>query len=300
MSPPQFAARMALIDRLGYRVIGLDEGVQRHRQGRSSARDLVITIDDAWLGTYQHMLPELERRGFRATLYVTTYYVEAQRPVLNVLLGYLYSRPGAPQVVARLVPPDLPTEQRLPHLVATLEALPTLDERWREVRRIAGLLSIDGDAFDGLARAFRLMNPDQVRDAADRGIDIQLHTHTHRMHGHVPELVAAEIELNRQRLATMLDRSPDSFRHFCYPSGEHDPVVFDAVNRSGVLSATTTEFGLNPASAHPLALRRILDGESLSDLEFEAMLSGFWGVVASLRRALSSWGPRQRVGVTPA
>lgn len=279
MSPERFEARLRLIGRLGYRVIGLDDAVQRHLQGRSRGRDLVITIDDAWLGTYLHMVPALERHGHPSTLYVTTYYVEAGLPVLNVLLGYLFSLRGGDALLGRLVPPDVPPAKRLAHLVQSVDALPTRQARWREVQRIAALLP-DAPPIDEVARAFSLMNPEQLRDAARRGVDIQLHTHTHRMHGQDPARVSAEIELNRERLSELLGLPAGQFRHFCYPSGEHDPRVFGAVAAAGVVSATTTEFGLNPSQAHPMALSRILDGETLDELEFEAMVSGFWSIVA--------------------
>lgn len=285
MSPGRFAARMALIDRLGYRVIGLDEAVQRHASGHSRARDLVITIDDAWLGTYQHMLPVLERHGFPSTLYVPTYYVEARRPVLNVMLGYLMSRPGGDALLQQLVPRELPPAQRLPHLVQAVDALPTLDARWREVQRIAALLP-EALPLEAVATAFRLMDPDQLRDAARRGVDVQLHTHTHRMHGQDPARVAAEIALNRERLSAILDFPIERFRHFCYPSGDHESKIFATMATAGVVSATTTEVGMNGVAANRFALRRILDGEYLDDLEFEAMLTGFWSALSKVKSGL--------------
>lgn len=285
MSAERFAARMALLARLGYRVIGLDEAMQRHLRGGSRARDLVITIDDAWLGTYRHMLPVLERHGYPATLYVTTYYAQARRPVLNVLLGYLFSRPGGQAVLSRLTPPDAPPEGRLEMIVRSVDALPTLDARWQEVQRLAGLVP-GAPSIEVLAESFGLMTPEQLRDAAKRGLDIQLHTHTHRMHGQDPDRVAAEVMRNREELSTILARPPETFRHFCYPSGEHDPRVFDALTRVGVRSATTTEFGLVTKGDHPLALNRILDGQSVSGLELEAVLSGFWPVIKGLQSLL--------------
>lgn len=282
MSPRRFAERMSLIERRGYRVISLADALQRHAQGRTRARDVVITIDDAWLGTYLHMLPELERRGYPATLYVTTYYVLARYPVLNVLLGYLCSQHESTSVLAQIVPDELGPAQRVAALIAGIDALPTLEARWAEVGRIAGLLSKQIDV-DAVAVAFRLMDEGQLRDAMGRGIDLQLHTHTHRMHGQDPDLVGEEIELNRANLARIVDRPAHSFVHFCYPSGEHDPRVFDSLTKAGILSATTTEFGLNRQGENTLALHRILDGESTSDIEFEAQLSGFWGLMQSLR-----------------
>jgi hypothetical protein len=42
-----------------------------------------------------------------------------------------------------------------------------------------------------------------------------------------------------------------------------------------IVSATTTRRGLNFASTPSLGLLRLLDGEELTQLEFEAELSGF-------------------------
>lgn len=288
MAPSTFSARMKLIADLGYRVLPLDEAVRRHAAGKSSARDIVITIDDAWLGTYRHMVPVLEQHAYPATLYVTTYYTLAQRPVLNVMLAYLVSRATHKIAWDVLLPDHDQTADRdslVRQLVTAVEALPTLDERHDAVRRIGQQLGVDVGELESRG-TFMLMSPEQIRDAAQRGIDIQLHTHTHRMHGHDPAQVAAEIELNRRHLAQILGVDGGTFRHFCYPSGEYHPRVFDALRRCGVQSTTTTEFGLNPPGTEPQALRRILDCQSFSELELEARLSGFWSLVSALRRGL--------------
>ncbi len=285
MSPCRFADHMALLERWGMRVIPLDEALLRHAQGRTRAHDVVITIDDAWLGTYLHMVPELERRGFPATLYVTTYYVLARRPVINVLLGYLCSRPDSAKVLSQLATGAMTHAQRVAALVYRVEALPTLEERWSEVRRLAGLLS-PGSDIDAIAPAFRLMEEHQLRDAAGRGIDIQLHTHTHRMHNQDPARVRNEIQLNREKLGAILGKPATDFVHFCYPSGEHDPRVFATLQAAGIESATTTLFDLAAPGSNLLAMPRVLDGESVSDIELAAMLSGFWSCALRLRRLL--------------
>ena len=43
-------------------------------------------------------------------------------------------------------------------------------------------------------------------------------------------------------------------------------------------------FGLADANSHPMALPRILDGQSMSDLAFEARFSGFWFLLNRLLR----------------
>ena len=288
MDAQRFAQRMQRLADCGYRVISLDEAVKRQAQRTNRATDVVITIDDAWLSTYRHMVPVLERHGYPATLYVTTYYTLAERPVLNVMLAYIVERASNPLPWADLLP-GVPVESRsgdrVARLVARVEALPTLEARHAEVRRIAELAGVDCAELERRG-TFMLMNGEQVRDASKRGIDIQLHTHTHRMHDYVPERVEDEVSLNRARLAEILGAAPEAFRHFCYPSGEYHPRVFDALRTRGVVSATTTEFGINEPGAEPLALKRILDCQSFSDIEFEARICGFWSILVSSRSRL--------------
>ena len=271
MSPARFGARMAWLARSGWRVIPLDDACRRVADGRVRTRDIAITIDDAWAGIVPHMLPVLRGHGFAATLYVTTYYVLAQRPVLNVLIGYLVERaahrPAQPAAA----------------LAAQIDALSSLPERWAAVQRLAGELGVDLDTLQSNA-AFMLMSPAQLRQAHAEGIDIQLHTHTHRLHDFSASAVRRELDVNRAQLAQLLGVAPASLRHFCYPSGDYEPRVFDTLRSAGVVSATTTEFGLNPARAEPLALKRILDCESMTELDLEARLSGLWSLLGTLRR----------------
>jgi hypothetical protein len=49
------------------------------------------------------------------------------------------------------------------------------------------------------------------------------------------------------------------------------------------VSATTTDIGLVAADSPPYALPRILDGQDITDLEFEAELCGFMQLLRRLR-----------------
>ncbi|ENO78177.1 polysaccharide deacetylase family protein [Thauera sp. 63] len=286
MDADAFAKRMQLIRQLGYRVISLDEAVARHRRGESCARDIVITIDDAWLGTYRHMLRVLERYQYPATIYVTTYYTLAQRPVLNVMLGYFVARTKVAVPWEELLPDcdasEAP-EVLLAKLVESVEGLPTLEGRYDVVRTIGKRLGFDVDDLEARG-TFMLMSPEQVREAEQKGFDVQLHTHTHRMHGFHSGRVAEEIVKNREYLSKITGQDAKDLMHFCYPSGEYDGSLFATLEKEGVVSATTTEFGLNPPGSHALALRRILDCQTMSALEVEAKLSGFWSLKNVLRR----------------
>lgn len=80
MAAHTFTERMAWLEKKGYRVLTLDEGLRKCRDGRLGLRDVVITIDDAWYGTWLHMVPVLRRHAFPSTLYVPTLEVISQEP----------------------------------------------------------------------------------------------------------------------------------------------------------------------------------------------------------------------------
>ncbi len=68
-----FAWQMALLKRLGYQVISLEEYLGCLRESRlPPERALVITIDDGYLDNYMLAYPVLRRYGFTATIFLVT------------------------------------------------------------------------------------------------------------------------------------------------------------------------------------------------------------------------------------
>lgn len=282
-----FARRMRALERAGYHVIPLAEACGRFARGTLSSRDVAITIDDGWQGTFRHMLPVLERNGFPATLYIATEPILRAEPLVHLLTAYLVERSSTPPEAYEALFPELSltTQDRArlaQALAGQISGQPTPVARIAEIERIADKLGLDGHELIERA-AFHLMTPEEVSIAQGRGIDVQLHTHTHRMHDFAPEQVAEELDLNRTHLSALTGRPADQLIHFCYPSGRYHASLFPLLREKGIVSATTTEFGLNPPGSNPLALKRILDGESISDIEFEARLSGFWSFLKGIK-----------------
>ncbi|KON82472.2 polysaccharide deacetylase family protein [Azoarcus sp. PA01] len=303
MSAAQFASRIELLRRLGYPVLPLDEAVSRLADGTLPECAVAITIDDGWYSTAAAMLPILKRYRLPATVYVTTYYALARRPVLNVLLGFMLARcerlppsEALPEAARALVPENrFPGEEARQRIAAALcdhlDRLPALDARWEALERLAQAFRFDLGAV--LAdRRFDLMTEDEIRAMRRDGFDVQLHTHSHRMHGFDVRRVGEDIARNREALGRILGETAPPLAHFCYPSGVYHETVFPLLREQGIRSATTTEFGLNGRRADPLALRRILDCESFSDLEMEARLCGFWSLASAATRRLRPRGAR--------
>lgn len=255
MQPATFRQRLDQIAAHGFQVVSLQDLVRRVRARESLTDLLVITVDDGWTGFARYALPELQRRGWPVTLYLTTYYAVKRRPVLNVLRRYL-SWKGAP----------------LPERV---------DEDERECQNLlhAGAASaLDLSCLDG--GLFELSAPSDLAQRSAEGLDVQLHTHRHRVPSDA-ELLAQEIQINREIIERITGRPANDL---CFPSGEYRAAQFPALAQLGVQSATTTKLGLVRRDANLLELPRLLDGENLDPVELDAELSGFLSLVRRVRR----------------
>ncbi len=291
MSPGKFRQRIAWLKQSPYPVIPLGEAIERLKQGTLPPCATVITIDDGWYGTFAHMIPTLTEHGLPATLYVSSYYVEKQFPVFNVALQYVLA--VSPKRKLHLESPGMNRKHEF-NLDQSFERNAAIElildncaqrngrELFEVLRQLALELGVDVDEL-ARKRIFHLMTPFEVQESAERGIDIQLHTHRHRLLPDDLSDLDKEIADNRASLGTM---THSSLVHFCYPSGVWAPEVWPILRKLDIKSATTTEQGLNFRGTPLLGLRRLLDGESVHPLEFEAELSGYFEIKRILQRNL--------------
>jgi len=280
MNAETFRARLGHIAAGGYHVMKLGDVVAGlQNPGSLPSAPVVLTIDDGWYSTFSEMLPALADHGFSATLYCDTRHLELGRPVPHVMSRYFHQLGlggNAEQEVEHLH--DQALDQQLPNDARVAAAL--------EFGSKVGIKTEDYLAN----RVFDYMTPDELRTfAGSPGITVELHTHRHTMGDHSAKGIHQEISDNREALAHVLARPPESFTHFCYPSGRFTKVDADTLRAVGVVSATSTQQGLASPDSDPMLLPRILDGEHLSMLEFEAEISGFLHVV---RKAVG----RSRIG----
>jgi peptidoglycan/xylan/chitin deacetylase (PgdA/CDA1 family) len=286
MRSETFEARLAILQRMGLPVLPLDDALERLYQGTLPDNAVAITIDDGFAATFEQAVPALRRRQLPATIYVTSYYVEKEQPIFELVVRYIQWKMGSSTLVdLRQLGIDPARDAAaldgavLEEIIAHGKRLPAESDRESLSRALAAQVGFDYPALVD-SRLLALARPSQVAQAAHDGIDIQLHTRRHRFP--VVEGVAkAEIEDNRRDLQQMVDAP---LEHFCYPSGHWHPSQWPWLEELGVKSATTCESGLNFADTPRFALKRFLDSEALSDLEFEAELSGFSEVLRRGRR----------------
>jgi peptidoglycan/xylan/chitin deacetylase (PgdA/CDA1 family) len=277
-----FAERMRFLVERGYPVLELDEALRLMAKGALPRWATVITIDDGWYGTYRLIAPVLKRLGLPATLYLATSYMERQAQVFDVAAAYAIWRAGEGTLDLSAVSPGLggtfsladqsQRDAACQALSDHASALATAGERQALLRRLCRVLGLRDWAEIERDRVAAYMDEGEARELVAMGIDLQLHTHRHRFPDDSPEAAAAEIEANRRALSRLTNRP---LNHFCYPSGQYTKGQLPLLERLGIASATTTRPGFNRSGTPRHELRRFLDSDALSLIEFEAEISGF-------------------------
>lgn len=239
---------------------------RRWREGERPARPLLaLTFDDGQLDNFVHARPVLDAAGVKATFFVPVEAIDQGTPLWHDRLGF---------GMMRLLAADPPAARRLlgevgvvpgPDARATAAAAVAGSKRLREEARRAlaerVAEAVPGDprpAWDGM------MGWDQLRTLAQGGHEIGSHSVTHAL---LPGLDAVALEReaagSRARIRAELGVACESF---CYPNGDHDARVVEAVRRAGYRQAVLTAWGPNAAGADPLRLTRCdLQGRTVRD-----------------------------------
>lgn len=279
MAPDTFEQRMEWLAASGYPVLALGDAIDRKDGNSLPDNAVVITIDDAWYGSYRHMLPTLTGLELPATIYATTYYSLEQQPVFDVALNYVLAVGKPAQIPATrfgLADDRLFDTSHDDDCDALADALKTGAESEPEATRqewlklLCTALEVSYDAFIQ-SRQFHLSTLAEIGEMNEAGIDIQLHTHNHNIVESDREKLATEIDLNRKHLAGHIVGVPNQF---CYPSGVNAPAMAEILSAADVKSATLVDAGLVSPDTDNYFLPRILDGEEMHQIEVEAELAG--------------------------
>ncbi len=244
-------------------VLPLHEIVSRLAHGQPlPAGACAITFDDGWRDNHDYALPELERRGLPATVFVVSERVGTNgafwpdevcrrmaglpRPEQATVLGRLGVRSRGDPVAALLA--------RLKECADTDRAR-FLDELRAETR-------------DPAAGARELLGWSECDRLARSGIEIEAHGASHAILTKLPP-AEAEREL-RSALVRLREAGHGRRGLLAYPSGAHDEGVRRLARAAGYAAAFTTEPSLASTVSDPFALPRlgVHDDVSRTRVEF--------------------------------
>ena len=282
--PEHLASRMRFLRANGFNVLPYGDAIQRLSLGTLPDRSVTVTFDDGYVDFYRLAAPILRAYEIPATVYLTTYYCENNRPVPGITAAYMIWKSRKFTGALTTVPGfegirfqtalERRTVSEAVGRYFTGERTLSADEKNRMLERLAEELQFDLDLFRR-RRLMHVMSADEARRVAAAGFDIQLHTHRHW----VPRdqaLIEREITDNRERLTHITGREPNDL---CYPSGIHYPELLPWLRELGIRSATTCEHGLATTDDDPLLLPRFLDHSGITLVEFEAWASGVGSVL---------------------
>jgi peptidoglycan/xylan/chitin deacetylase (PgdA/CDA1 family) len=292
ISPECFRSRMQALKDYGCHVLPLAEALQRLRNKTLPTCSVVLTFDDGCCDFYLRAFPILREFGWPATIYLTSYYSQYNRPVFDVMCSYLLWK-GRDKVldmsglICGAVKFELKNELERAEVVRSIRTFARREkfsapQKDKLLSDIAERLGVDYQAILK-KRILHLLSVAELAELSSAGVDIELHTHRH----HAPkrrDAFLVELEENKN----FISRFTESPHHFSYPHGIYDTCYADWLADCDVASATTCEPGLATDHSNPYRLPRLVDTSSLRLIELEGWISGF-----------SKFLPRKRTQVEP-
>lgn len=270
-------------------VLPVTQALARLSQQSRHPRPLVaVTFDDGYDDNFEIAAPILEEFGIRGTFFVTSGFVDSGQPLWHDLAANAWINLTADNRALVVQGLEVVPSQGMPYTHGSNNPLQTMPQ-WMEalkrstpVRRrkaVEAACQLVGNSID--RSAYAPMSIAQLQSLHQRGHEIGAHSITHPL---LPQLDAdtlqGELAEAREQLQSWTN---DPVTGFCYPNGDYDNWIMQAVSQAGYDYACTTRSGLNLPNQNRLALNRLSitmhrtlkpDG-SPDPLGFRAELCGF-------------------------
>jgi len=285
--------RLSFLRAKKFPVLTLHEALVELENGALPDCTTVITIDDGFYGVYKNACELLENFSFPATIYVSTYYCVKESPIFRLVVQYMLWKTSMQNIdLSELncgfsgkvaLKDDEKKNKTIWAIIRFGEENCDEQQRVDLEGRLGRSLGVD---FDSICqnRILSLMNPSEITSLKKRGFDIQLHTHRHCLPLEKSKVIK-EILDNRSVLKPLVG---NHLEHLCYPSGVWSRKLWPWLEEANINTAVTCEPGFNYSKTPRFALKRFLDGENISQIEFEAEMTGYNELLRKAKKCLQS------------
>lgn len=257
-TPAEFEREMEFVAR-HWRVLSFAD---LHAGGDNGRPGLIVTFDDGYKDNHDVVLPILLKTGVKATFFVTTACMDGELlPWWDEVCWRVRQSDAKALSLESWTGPELrtgtPAEQS-----QSIAALLCLAKGGSDDERLALLAALrrctpapPAGAIGGL-----MMNWDDVRDLARRGMEIGSHSVTHPILGNIGDAGRLESELrgSKRRIEQKTGRPVTALSYPVGRMGRISDALVDAVRSAGYRYACAYEHGVNTAAgADRFRLRRV-------------------------------------------
>ncbi len=284
MKAETFETRIKYLKSKNFKIIDMDLFSKCILKGEALENAVVVTIDDGWDSLYSQALPILKKYQIPSTVYVASETFEKRIPIYFVAIQYFFWKTNKSEFMFNEKKYHLNREtyakifEEISYFFRHISS-ELLNET---LERLARSLSVEYLASKN--RKFHCISPDNIYELESAGVSIELHTHTHD-NPMTQEGLRSELLENMQVLSKYCKNVP---KHFCYPSGFYERKQFEVLADLKIQTATTCQPGLVDHHSHRYELNRFVDGEDVSQIEFEAEMSGLFEILRKLKIRLSA------------
>ena len=279
ITPETFKKRIEYIHKSNYCVLQLDDAVRLLKDKNCNHNlPVVITIDDGWSNILKSAHKILHDYEIKYTVYLTSWYCKNNYPIFNLAVPFvLWKAEKNGFELKKINIPIKINDDKLYHhdflskiIIDYANENLSINDSYELLTNICNQVMFDyNDLYEN--KELSLVDRYELEHLVNDGVDIQLHTHTHRW---PQDGDAADLEISKNRLFIegMTNKRSD---HLCYPSGIWDKSQFEYLDKNKIKSAVTCDDGLNDYNTNVYTLHRLLDSEDKQQIVFEAELSGF-------------------------
>ncbi len=243
-----------------YKIISLNEIVERIKNKRSLRRCVAITFDDGFRDNYEIAYPILKKYNVPATIFLTTGYINSGTAPWFIKLRYIFMQTAKTHIHlshnGAIISHPMHTKDE--KFVASDRAMVHLkncpdNDRLPLLDRLCEQLGVN--EFNGLNNL--MLTWDQIKEMAENGISFGTHTVSHPILSRT-SLEMAEREI-RESKRTIEEKIGKSVTSFAYPFGkksQYSSALFPILLDFEFKCAVTTETEPNTHRVNLFELNR--------------------------------------------
>ncbi|MGB0598524.1 MAG: polysaccharide deacetylase family protein [Rubripirellula sp.] len=282
-----------------FNIVSLEAALSQQKSKSIRPAQAVLTFDDGYYNFLSKAVPLLSRYQAPAVCYIVTEPMVNEESKPNLLLRDCITRTKLTEVELQepglnAIVPLRSQSDKARAEVQLLNALAAIskDQRNAFVDRLGDAMGIDVASLRA-SRYWNTMTAGEVRELVESSdlFSIQLHTHVHINVIALGDQLDSDLRLCRAEVEKATGRDATDF---CYPTGFWSKNTWPVLADNGIRSAVTTRRGPNYVETHPFCLRRVMDGEATSQLEFELEVSGLKWLLRSWFHCEKRWNPSEK------